>query len=41
MVAKLEELGLITREAGVARSMRVVVAAEHLPELEDTAGPPW
>ena len=41
MVVKLEELGLITREAGVGRSMRVAVPVEQLPELEDVAGPPW
>ena len=41
MVVKLEELGLITREPGVARSVRVAVPAELLPELEDVAGPPW
>ena len=41
MVVKLEELGLITREEGVARSVRVAIPAEALPELEDVAGPPW
>ncbi len=41
MVVKLEELGLITREPGVARSMRVAIPAERLPELETTDGPPW
>ena len=41
MVVKLEELGLITREAGVARSMRVAIPQESLPELEDVAGPAW
>jgi len=41
MVVKLEELGLITREAGVPRSMRVAIPTEQLPELEDVAGPPW
>jgi hypothetical protein len=41
MVVKLEELGLITREPGVARSMRVAVPADRLPELENTDGPPW
>ena len=41
MVVKLEELGLITREPGVARSMRVAVPADLLPELEATDGPPW
>ena len=41
MVVKLEELGLITREAGVARSVRVAISGESLPELEDVAGPPW
>lgn len=41
MVVKLEELGLITREPGVARSVRVAVPTEQLPELEEVAGPPW
>jgi DNA-binding MarR family transcriptional regulator len=41
MIVKLEELGLITREPGVARSIRVTVPAEQLPELEEVAGPPW
>jgi hypothetical protein len=41
MVVKLEELGLITREAGMARSVRVAIPADQLPELEDVAGPPW
>ncbi|MBN9121402.1 MAG: MarR family transcriptional regulator [Planctomycetes bacterium] len=41
MVVKLEELGLITREPGVARSIRVAIPAEQLPELEATDGPPW
>lgn len=41
MVVKLEELGLITREPGVPRSMRVAVPAERLPELDEVAGPPW
>jgi hypothetical protein len=41
MVVKLEELNLITREPGVARSMRVAIPTEELPELEATDGPPW
>lgn len=41
MVVKLEELGLITREPGVARSIRVAVPVEQLPELDEVAGPPW
>jgi len=41
MVVKLEELGLITREPGVARSMRVAVPADQLPVLEEIDGPPW
>ena len=41
MVVKLEELGLITREEGVARSVRVAIPAEAPPELDDVAGPPW
>lgn len=41
MVLKLEELGLVTREPGVARSVRVAVPADRLPELEEVTGPPW
>jgi hypothetical protein len=41
MIVKLDELGLITREAGVARSMRITVPVEQIPELEEVAGPPW
>ncbi len=41
MVVKLEELGLVTREPGVARSIRIAVPVEQLPELEEVAGPPW
>jgi hypothetical protein len=35
MIVKLDELGLITREPGVARSMRVAIPASEIPELED------
>jgi hypothetical protein len=41
MVVKLEELGLVTREAGVARSIRVVVPEDDLPALENIDGAPW
>jgi hypothetical protein len=41
MVVKLEQLGLITREPGVPRSMRVAIPAAELPLLEDVPGPPW
>ena len=41
MIVKLQELELITREPGVARSMRVAIPAEEIPELEEVAGPPW
>jgi hypothetical protein len=41
MVVKLEELRLITKEPGVARSMRVAIPADQLPELEETDGPSW
>ena len=41
MVVKLEELGLITREPGVARSARVAIPIEEVPELEQVEGPPW
>ena len=35
MVVKLEALGLIAREPGVARSLRVAIPASEIPELED------
>ena len=41
MVVKLAELGLITREPGVPRSIKLVVPAEQLPDLEAVDGPPW
>jgi DNA-binding MarR family transcriptional regulator len=41
MVVKLEELELVTREAGVARSIRVAVPEEDLSGLENIEGLPW
>jgi DNA-binding MarR family transcriptional regulator len=41
MLVKLEKMGLITREAGVPRSSRVVVPEAELPGLEPIEGPPW
>lgn len=41
LVVKLGQRGLVTREAGVARSIRVAVAEEDLPALENFDGPPW
>jgi DNA-binding MarR family transcriptional regulator len=41
MVVKLEELGLVTRESGVARSIRIAIPEEELPKLEATEGLPW
>lgn len=41
MVTHLEEKGLITREPGVARSARVVIPVDELPDLEPVDGPPW
>lgn len=41
MLVKLEELGLITREAGVPRSSRVAIPVEEVPALEAVEGPPW
>src|SRR5205807_8907397 len=41
MVVKLEELGLITREPGVARSARVAIPVDGIPDLEEVEGPPW
>ena len=35
MIVKLEELGLITRQPGVPRSIRVAVPRSEIPELED------
>jgi hypothetical protein len=40
MIVKLEQRGLVTREAGVARSVRVAIPEEEIPPLEDVAGPP-
>lgn len=34
MIVKLEQLGLITREPRVARSVRVAIPAEQVPDLE-------
>ena len=41
MVVKLEELGLVTREPGVARSIRVAIPDDEIPKLEESDGPPW
>ena len=41
MVVKLEQLGLVTREPGVARSVRVALPAAELPTLEAIEGPAW
>jgi len=41
MVVKLHELGLIDRTPGKARSIRVVIPKEEIPELEDGEGPLW
>jgi hypothetical protein len=41
MIVALEERGLITREPGVARSVRVAIPEEEVPALEDVPGPPW
>jgi Mn-dependent DtxR family transcriptional regulator len=41
MVVKLEDLGLITREPGVPRSVQVAIPVSEIPPLEEVAGPPW
>ena len=41
MIVKLEELGLVTREPGVARSIRVAIPEDEILNLEDIEGPPW
>jgi repressor LexA len=37
MIVKLDELGLVTREPGGARSMRVDIPAREIPDLEEEA----
>ena len=34
MVVKLEQLGLITRKPGVARSIQILVSPEDIPNLK-------
>ncbi len=41
MIVRLEQLGLVTRERGVPRSVRVAIPVKELPELEDVDGPAW
>lgn len=41
MLVKLEGLGLITREPGVARSARVAVQEAEIPPLDAVEGPAW
>ncbi len=41
MMVQLEQCGLIIREPGVPRSVRVALPEEEIPSLEDVAGPPW
>ncbi len=38
MIVKLEQIGLITRESGVPRSVRVALAVGDIPDLDDTEG---
>jgi hypothetical protein len=40
MIVRLEELGLVTREPGVARSVRVAIPEGQIPQLEAIQGPP-
>jgi DNA-binding MarR family transcriptional regulator len=41
MVVKLEQLGLVTRQPGVARSVRIAISEGQVPALEEVEGPPW
>jgi hypothetical protein len=41
MIVKLTQLGLITREPGAPRSIRVAIPEEEIPKLEEVDGPPW
>jgi hypothetical protein len=38
MIVKLEQTGLITREFGVPRSVRVAIAVGEIPDLDETEG---
>jgi DNA-binding MarR family transcriptional regulator len=35
MIVRLEQIGLITRKAGVPRSVRVAIAVGEIPNLDD------
>jgi repressor LexA len=41
MIRKLEEHGLVSREPGVPRSVRVALPDESIPDLEDVEGQAW
>ena len=41
MVVKLQQLGLVAREPGVPRSVRVAIPDEDVPALEEVRAPPW
>lgn len=41
MVVRLEQLGLVVREPGVARSVRVAIPESKIPALEEVQAPPW
>ena len=41
MVVKLEQLGLVSREPGVPRSVRVAIPESEIPALEQVPGPAW
>lgn len=41
MIVKLHELGLITREPGKARSIRVAIPEDQIPPLQGEEGPAW
>lgn len=41
MIVKLDQMGLITRQPGAPRTIRVAIPETEIPLLEDIAGPPW
>jgi hypothetical protein len=41
MVVKLAQLGLVTREPGVPRSVRVAIPESEIPALAEVQGPSW
>jgi hypothetical protein len=39
--SSLEQLGLVTRQPGVPRSVRAAISEGQIPALEEVERPPW